>query len=144
MNGEKNPGFEDTLVFENDFPALLEPNPKTTGEGVSNDTNNENTTSDLFQTSPTFGSCKVITYSPRHDLTLALMQTSEIQAVIRCWTEVYVAEGKIIRAGHKDKTSGDKVDAHEDEGCVNIFENRGSMMGASAPHPHGQVWSTSL
>jgi UDPglucose--hexose-1-phosphate uridylyltransferase len=153
MNGEKNPRFEETLVFENDFPALLGPELRatdTTDADTTTDADATTTTtttttpsSNLFQTSPTFGSCKVITYSPRHDLTLALMETREIMAVIRCWTDVYVAEGEVIRAGHKNKAGGMEGD-DDDEGCVNIFENRGSMMGASAPHPHGQVWSTSL
>lgn len=102
------------------------------------------------------------------------MSVEEIREVVRCWKDVYVNEGEEIRKGHQ---SVGGVGAERDDGCVNIFEvrgtkthrcaleeqaltsetislrlnffhapsqNRGSMMGASAPHPHGQVWSTSL
>lgn len=130
MNGEQNPDFEETYIFENDFPALLQPNPvtvpattgkTTTGGGEGNDDH------ELFQTKPTFGSCKVLTYSPRHDLTLALMSPEEITAVIRCWRQVYEMEGKTIRDGHAvdERGSLETVGVEglgDDVGCVNIFE----------------------
>jgi UDPglucose--hexose-1-phosphate uridylyltransferase len=65
------------------------------------------------------------------------MSVPSIREVVRCWTETYLKEGETIRKGH---VSG----GTEEDGCITIFENRGGMMGASAPHPHGQVWSTSL
>lgn len=166
-------GFSRHQVFPNDFPALLKPEDSaqylsSAPAAVPAATAGTTTTApsaNLFSLSPTFGSCKVLTYSPRHDLTLALMSVLEIREVVRCWRDVYVNEGEEIRKGHR---SVGGVGAEKDDGCVNIFEvsparcprtcnleilirdllsdsqNRGSMMGASAPHPHGQVWSTSL
>jgi len=70
------------------------------------------------------GVCRVICFSPRHDLTLARMSVEEIRAVVDVWSEQYVELG-----------------ARDDVGYVQIFENRGAMMGASNPHPHGQIWA---
>lgn len=131
MNGESNPDFEETYVFENDFPALLGPNPVTSpasaDNGDGNDTTKDDDIDELFKTHPTFGSCKVLTYSPRHDLTLALMSPEEITAVIRCWRQTYITEGQIIRDGHEvDKKGAKETTGVEgldgDVGCVNIFE----------------------
>ena len=71
------------------------------------------------------GTCRVICFSPRHDLTLATMQSNDIETVIRTWTEQFQELGAIPQINH-----------------VQIFENRGSAMGASNPHPHCQIWST--
>jgi UDPglucose--hexose-1-phosphate uridylyltransferase len=71
------------------------------------------------------GVCRVICFSPRHDLTLAKMSVEEIRAVVKVWSEQYVELG-----------------ARDDVGYVQIFENRGAMMGASNPHPHGQIWAS--
>ena len=125
MNGESNPDFDETYIFENDFPALLQPNPVTVPATVTDAPLVDG--DELFQTKPTFGSCKVLTYSPRHDLTLALMSPEEITAVIRCWRRVYEMEGGVIRAGHKVDEKGSVetlgVDGLEqDVGSVNIFE----------------------
>lgn len=155
-SGEKNPDFETTFVswipwrwrrhrisppsrsqvFPNDFPALLAP-PLPQMPDAPAATTPDSAPSDFFQSSPTFGSCRVLTYAPQHNLTLSLMSVPAIESVIACWTATYLEEGERIRAGHRQGGTSE-------EGCVTIFENRGSMMGASAPHPHGQVWSTSL
>jgi UDPglucose--hexose-1-phosphate uridylyltransferase len=71
------------------------------------------------------GICRVICFSPRHDLTLAKMSVEEIRLVVNLWAEQCAELG-----------------AREDIGYVQVFENRGAMMGASNPHPHGQIWST--
>ena len=71
------------------------------------------------------GVCRVICFSPRHDLTLAKMAVAEIRAVVDVWAEQCAELG-----------------AREDIGYVQIFENRGAMMGASNPHPHGQIWAS--
>jgi UDPglucose--hexose-1-phosphate uridylyltransferase len=71
------------------------------------------------------GVCRVICFSPRHDLTLAKMSVEEIRAVVDVWSEQYVELG-----------------ARDGIGYVQIFENRGAMMGASNPHPHGQIWAS--
>ena len=71
------------------------------------------------------GVCRVICFSPRHDLTLAKMAVEEIRAVVDVWAE------QCVELGSRD-----------DIGYVQIFENRGAMMGASNPHPHGQIWAS--
>ena len=71
------------------------------------------------------GVCRVICFSPRHDLTLAKMSVAEIRAVVDVWAE------QCVELGSRD-----------DIGYVQIFENRGAMMGASNPHPHGQIWAS--
>ncbi|NDD31397.1 MAG: galactose-1-phosphate uridylyltransferase, partial [Proteobacteria bacterium] len=74
---------------------------------------------------PERGTCRVACFSPRHDLTMATMPPSTIARVIDMWTHEYVTLGALPHIGH-----------------VQIFENRGAMMGASNPHPHGQIWAT--
>ena len=110
-NGTCNPHYSGTYVFDNDFPALLP------------DTVRATDTHHLLQTSPVQGTCRVLCFSPRHDLTLAEMSTVEIEAVVTSWTEQMVELGQIYR-------------------WVQIFENKGSVMGCSNPHPHGQIWAT--
>jgi UDPglucose--hexose-1-phosphate uridylyltransferase len=112
-NGEVNPKYSATYVFTNDF-AALQPN-------LAPEQQNEN---ELLVAASEPGSCRVVCFSPRHDLTLARMGTPEIRAVADVWAEQYRELG--------------------DAGAVNyvtIFENRGAMMGASNPHPHGQIWA---
>jgi len=131
MGGQVNPAYKDTYAFANDFPALLSeplpalpdsaPAPSTSPSGVD----------DLFASEPVRGRCSVLCFHPRHDLTLARMEHAEIVSVIEKWRETYLSEGKFLR------------ETGAQEGYVQIFENRGSMMGASAPHPHGQVWTLS-
>lgn len=121
--GQHNPDYKGIYVFENDFPALL-PDPLAVGTNKISD-------DPLFQSEPVRGRCKVICFHPRHDLTMAAMRISEINHVLDGWKDVYAEEGKIMQEESSD-------------GCVQIFENRGAMMGCSAPHPHGQVWTTSF
>ena len=114
-NGDKNPDYEACYVFDNDFPALLQ-----------NDIAFENNNSTLFQLKPEKGINKVICFSPKHNVTLAEMEVSEIENVIKTWKEEY------IDLGSKDYIN-----------YVQIFENKGSVMGCSNPHPHGQIWAQS-
>ncbi|WRT67198.1 galactose-1-phosphate uridylyltransferase [Kwoniella shivajii] len=123
--GFTNPKYDDTFTFPNDYPALL---PESLPTIVPS--SNPSPIDSLFQNQPVRGRCKVICFHPRHDLTLARMVPSEIERIIEEWKRVYVDEGEQLRK-------------EGDEGYVQIFENRGAMMGASAPHPHGQVWSLS-
>ena len=109
-NGQQNPRYEGVYIFDNDFPALLT---ESSGE-MSDDP--------LFRRSPVRGRCRVICYSPRHDLALASLDARGIGLVVDAWAEE-VAE-----------LSGD----HE---WVQIFENRGAAMGCSNMHPHGQIWA---
>ena len=112
-NGESNPAYASTYVFENDFAALLKdgPAPDLHGDG------------ELMQSQPVTGECRVICFSPRHDLTLPEMSEEAIGSVIELWTEQY-------------------VELSAEYAWVQIFENKGDVMGCSNPHPHGQIWSS--
>jgi UDPglucose--hexose-1-phosphate uridylyltransferase len=112
-NGQRNPDYESTFVFTNDFAALL---PEKDAFGETKDP--------LFKIEQVKGTCRVICFSPRHDLTLAEMATESIRKVIDVWAEQILELGKSYR-------------------WVQIFENKGEIMGCSNPHPHGQVWAGS-
>ncbi|HYA81456.1 MAG TPA: galactose-1-phosphate uridylyltransferase, partial [Methylocystis sp.] len=71
------------------------------------------------------GRCRVICFSPDHDLTLSRMTADEIARVVETWASEYKS-----------------LSVLEDISYVQIFENRGEAMGASNPHPHGQIWAT--
>ena len=115
INGGTNPKYESCYVFDNDFPALLK-------NEVSFDLQQE----DLFKINPERGINRVICFSPKHNVTLAEMQITEIENVIKVWKEQYLELGAIDYINH-----------------VQIFENKGSVMGCSNPHPHGQIWAQS-
>ncbi|NDV61465.1 UDP-glucose--hexose-1-phosphate uridylyltransferase [Puniceicoccales bacterium CK1056] len=110
-NGVDNPSYEGTYVFENDFPALLNEDP-------SDDASEHH----LLRCANVQGTCRVICFSPRHDLTLAKMEPADICRVIQTWKE------QTAELGQKYK-------------WVQVFENKGAIMGCSNPHPHGQVWA---
>lgn len=110
--GEANPEYDATYVFTNDYPALLP-------ESGGSEGNHED---DLFNWSETSGTSRVICYSPRHDLTLPKMSIPQIENVVKTWIQQSEELGKIYK-------------------WVQIFENKGSAMGASNPHPHGQLWA---
>ncbi|WP_394656246.1 UDP-glucose--hexose-1-phosphate uridylyltransferase [Halosquirtibacter laminarini] len=116
IGGEKNPEYNEPYSFVNDFSALLKDTPN--GE-VSED--------DLFVADSVKGICKVICFSPRHDLTVPVMEVAEIKKVVDLWQKEYRELG-----------------AKEDINYVQIFENKGSIMGCSNPHPHGQIWASSM
>jgi UDPglucose--hexose-1-phosphate uridylyltransferase len=80
---------------------------------------------DLYRVEGDRGTSRVTCFSPRHDLTLAEMSRPEIESVVAVWTEQY-----------QDLSQKDYI------GYVQIFENKGAVMGCSAPHPHGQIWAT--
>ncbi len=113
-SGEINPDYAETFVFTNDFPALLLDTP-----------DGEHTPHPLLRASAEQGTCRVLCFHPRHDLTLARMSVEQILPIVAMW---------------KQQTR--ELGAREDIGYVQIFENRGDMMGASNPHPHGQIWAT--
>ncbi len=114
--GEHNPQYPHTFVFDNDYAALL-PNTES-GQVLKPD--------GFFTAFPESGVCRVLCFSPRHDLTLALMENEDIRRVVDEWTHQY-----------EDLGSKDFIR------YVQIFENRGAMMGCSNPHPHGQIWANS-
>ena len=115
--GVRNPQYQTTFVFENDFPALKPQTPldRLDLEGKG-----------LLVAEGESGICRVICFSPRHDLALASISPEEIEIVVQTWMEQFRELGGI-----------DAID------YVQILENRGAMMGASNPHPHCQIWATS-
>ncbi len=114
-NGEKNPDYSSTFVFNNDFSSLSHENP----EAVFDEKG-------IIRAESESGICRVICFSPRHDTTLAEMEEPDIQTVIRLWKQEYESLGKLQEVNH-----------------VQIFENKGEMMGCSNPHPHCQIWAQS-
>lgn len=113
-NGVKNPEYKDVFVFDNDFPA------------VRPDTPDLVYTDGLLEARGESGICRVVSFSPRHDLTLSQMEPANIRSVVDVWAREYEQLGALPNVRH-----------------VQIFENRGSMMGCSNPHPHCQIWATS-
>ena len=110
--GQVNPPYTSTFVFTNDFSALL---PEAVPQPIAS--------SELFQASAAAGECWVLCFSPRHDLTLSQMEVSAIAGVVELWA------AQIAELGARWR-------------WVQIFENRGAEMGASNPHPHGQLWAS--
>ncbi|QNF32471.1 UDP-glucose--hexose-1-phosphate uridylyltransferase [Adhaeribacter swui] len=113
--GEKNPPYTETFVFNNDFGALQENTPTGSFEK-----------SGLLKAESERGICKVICFSPRHDLTLPDMAVADIRKVVDLWQNEYEELGKLDFINY-----------------VQIFENKGIIMGCSNPHPHGQIWAQS-
>ena len=111
--GARTPEYSATFVFDNDFAALK---PDTAQERFDR--------SGLLVAGGERGICRVVCFSPRHDLTLGQMEHDAIRRVVDTWTDQYLELGALDWVNH-----------------VLIFENRGAMMGASNPHPHGQIWA---
>jgi UDPglucose--hexose-1-phosphate uridylyltransferase len=111
-NGERNPAYETTFQFENDYAALLPDVP----EGGIDD--------GLLTARTERGTCRVLCFSPRHDLDIASLELAAVRGVVDAWAQTY-----------RDLSAIEFVQA------VTIFENRGAAMGASNPHPHGQIWA---
>jgi UDPglucose--hexose-1-phosphate uridylyltransferase len=113
-SGATNPDYPSTFAFDNDFPALdAVPDAAAVAGEV------------LLERQPVAGRCRVLVYSPRHDVTLAALSAAELDRVVALWLEEAAA-------------------------CANryawlqVFENKGELMGCSSPHPHGQLWATSV
>lgn len=117
MSGVVNPDYETTYVFQNDFQALLDIPPEPESE-VQNPQD-----ADLFRGQQVRGECRVICFSPRHDLTLPAMTVGEIATVVDLW------KSQAMELLPKYR-------------WVQIFENKGAIMGCSNPHPHGQIWAS--
>ena len=111
-SGDINPIYTDTFVFPNDYAALMKDSASV-----------EPTGNPLFKVESVHGECRVVCFSPRHDLTLAEMSFSELQQVVSVWRSQYAE-----LAGQYN--------------WVQIFENKGAVMGCSNPHPHGQIWAS--
>jgi UDPglucose--hexose-1-phosphate uridylyltransferase len=119
--GKANPKYTSTYVFDNDFPALLTPEQTSIGES----SNQTGLSPDLFVVQTESGLCRVVCFSPRHDLTLPELPQAQVEDVIRTWIE------QIIDLGRNEFIS-----------YVQVFENKGVMMGCSNPHPHSQIWAS--
>ena len=113
-NGAVNPVYTGVYVFDNDYPALL------AGGDAS-----DGTTHPLLQSHQESGVCRVICFSPRHDLTLPELPLAQIRDVIDTWA-----------------AQCEELGARDDIAYVQLFENKGEIMGCSNPHPHGQLWAT--
>tara|TARA_R110002049_G_scaffold263116_1_gene439281 strand:- start:60198 stop:61217 length:1020 start_codon:yes stop_codon:yes gene_type:complete len=114
INGEINPKYEDVFVFTNDFAALQK------------DSKSFKVKDGLLHAQSEQGICKVICFSPDHSKSLAQMEVEDIEKVVFAWQKKY-------------KELGDNPHIN----YVQIFENKGAVMGCSNPHPHGQIWSQS-
>lgn len=112
-SGEINPDYQATYSFINDFSALI---PESSSDNINIE--------EMLEAKGERGICKVICFSPRHDLTLPDMEVSQIKEVIDLWVREYE------ELGSKDFIN-----------YVQIFENKGEIMGCSNPHPHGQIWA---
>lgn len=112
--GQRNPAYGATYAFDNDFPALL---PQSAAAPIDD--------RGLLVAQPATGRCRVLCFSPRHDLTLAEMDAASIRPVVDAWA-----------------TEAEGLGALPSIRYVQVFENKGAMMGCSNPHPHGQVWAT--
>jgi len=113
--GNVTPKYESVFIFDNDYAALLPDSPKPEREDAP----------ELLRAERERGRCRVLCFHPDHSLTLARMETAEIRRVVDAWTEEF-------------RTLGGAPECR----YVQIFENRGAMMGASNPHPHCQIWGT--
>ena len=111
--GARNPQYPTTFVFDNDYPALLPDAPDASLDELG-----------LLVAEAEAGICRVVCFSPRHDLTIPRMALAELRAVVDVWAEQYQSLAAIPWIQH-----------------IQIFENRGALMGASNPHPHCQIWA---
>ena len=111
--GARNPAYTSTFVFDNDFAALRPETPTGRYEQER-----------LLFAETEAGICRVVCFSPRHDLTISAMPLADLSNVVDVWVDQYRELGSLPFIN-----------------SVQIFENRGAMMGASNPHPHGQIWA---
>ncbi|MGB8213246.1 MAG: UDP-glucose--hexose-1-phosphate uridylyltransferase [Anaerolineales bacterium] len=114
--GIKNPPYASTFVFDNDFASLL---PDATGESTA-------PSHPLLSYRPERGLCRVVCFSPRHDLTLPELESLDIENVLAAWARECAALG-----------------ARDFIRYAQVFENKGALMGCSNPHPHSQIWAQS-
>jgi UDPglucose--hexose-1-phosphate uridylyltransferase len=121
--GIKNPDYTGTFAFDNDFAALLPEGPVVNSQASGSP---PPTFEGLFTAQPETGVCRVVCFSPRHDLTLPQLSLDEAESVVNTWSD---------ETGRLDQSPGIAY--------VQVFENKGALMGCSNPHPHSQVWAQS-
>ncbi len=115
VNGERNPEYKGVYVFNNDFGSLMKDEVESSFES-----------SGFFTLQPERGINRVICFSENHSLTLPEMEVDDIKEVVDVWQQQYKELGSLDYINH-----------------IQIFENKGQMMGCSNPHPHGQIWAQS-
>ena len=117
VGGARNPPYRGTYVFDNDHPCVAPDAPEPATEMFG----------DVNRRRAARGRARVICYSPRHDLTLAELEASEVVELVKVWRAQYAELGKLPDVNH-----------------VLIFENKGEVVGVSNPHPHGQIYATNF
>ncbi len=115
--GAVNPEYTDTFVFDNDFAALLPDTPD-----IKETPDADEAEARLFQMRPARGEARVVCFSPRHDLTIPELDQARVRRIVDVWAE-------------QTRELGEKYV------WVQVFENKGAVMGCSNPHPHGQIWA---
>lgn len=137
--GDQNPDYKNTFVFVNDYSAVKEAQAEYAPETVEGDLSSE-----LLRAESVTGKCYVLTFSPQHNVTLADMTPQEIKPVIDMWTSIYAAHlspsNPLYNAELAAQSEIEPPKAQYK--WLQIFENKGSAMGCSNPHPHGQIWTT--
>ena len=116
VSGKRNPDYKQTFVFDNDHACVSFDAPPV-----------EEITDPIYKRKPARGVARVVCYSPRHDLTLAELEISEITTLLKVWQEQYLELG-----------------SHPEINHVLIFENKGEVVGVSNPHPHCQIYATNF
>lgn len=109
-----NPNYNGVYVFDNDFPALMQESPLHFSAANS-----------LLRFNMASGVCRVVLFSPRHDLTIPELPISSIEALVKEWIMQYR-----------------ELSMQPSLKYIQVFENKGAIMGCSNPHPHGQIWAT--
>lgn len=115
VTGERNPDYRGSFVFDNDFAALMPGAPAPQPGAAADDA--------LFALQPARGTSRVICFSPDHGLTLPELPPAAVRGVVDTWCTQSAELGARWR-------------------WVQVFENKGALMGCSNPHPHGQVWAS--
>ncbi|KAH7324641.1 galactose-1-phosphate uridylyltransferase [Stachybotrys elegans] len=143
-SGDDNPKYDQTYVFVNDYSAVKEQQPDYTPDA------SDDLEANLLQAQAVKGVCYVMTFSAKHQLTLADMPGKDILPVVETWTRIYAnhlsASNPLstLAANLNISAAKDAAPIPKDQyRYMQIFENKGAAMGCSNPHPHCQVWTTS-
>ncbi|KIV89423.1 galactose-1-phosphate uridylyltransferase [Exophiala mesophila] len=145
-SGDKNPHYENTFVFVNDYSAVKE-----SQDDYSSPDEPGTLPALLLRAEAVTGKCYVLTFSAAHNITLADMSAQEILPIVKTWTDIYAAHlsptsplASLAHATHLPPSSPHASPAtpHQQYRWMQIFENKGAAMGCSNPHPHGQIWTT--
>ena len=116
VDGQRNPSYRQTFVFDNDLPCVAPHAPGALPPPSS-----------IYRSGDARGFARVVCYTPRHDLTLAELEQDGIEELLRVWQTQYV-----------------ELSGHPDVAHVLIFENKGEVVGVSNPHPHCQIYATNF